>query len=60
MLSASRTGVDGHRLNTVAGSIFVTLTMADSAEMAHMPTVNANSQNARPGVMTSGNADPLD
>ena len=60
MSMASRTGSwltdSAHRLNTIAGSILVTLTIADSAEMAHMPTVNANSQNARPGVMTIGKA----
>jgi hypothetical protein len=43
-------------LNTVAGSILVTLTIADKAEMAHMPTVNVNNQNAKPGVMTMGKA----
>ena len=45
-----------HLLNTVAGSIFVTFTIADSAEMAHMPTVKVNNQNARPGVITMGSA----
>ncbi len=55
MSMASRTGLR-HLLNTVAGSIFVTLTIADSAEMAHMPTVSVNNQNARPGVMTIGRA----
>ncbi len=45
-----------HLLNTVAGSIFVTLTIADKAEMAHMPTVSVNNQNAKPGVMTRGKA----
>ena len=43
-------------LNTVAGSIFVTLTIADSAEIAHMNNVKANSQNAKPGVITNGKA----
>ena len=33
----------------------VTLTMADSAEIAHMNSVNAKSQNANPGVITNGN-----
>jgi hypothetical protein len=32
----------------------VTLTMAESAEIEHIKSVNANSQNARPGVMTRG------
>ena len=35
----------------------MTLTMADSAEIAHMPTVSANSQNASPGVITRGSAE---
>jgi hypothetical protein len=29
--------------------------MAESAEIEHMKSVNANSQNAKPGVMTRGN-----
>ncbi len=45
----------GHLENTVAGSIFVTLTMAESAEIAHINNVNAKSQKAKPGVMTNGN-----
>ena len=49
MSMASRTGSFAHLLNTVAGSIFVTLTIADKAEIAHMPTVSVNSQNAKPG-----------
>ncbi len=50
-------GLMFHRLNTVAGSIFVTFTMADIAEMAHMATVSAKSQKARLGVMTNGRAE---
>ena len=34
----------------------MTLPMADSAEMAHMPTVSASSRAASPGVMTMGKA----
>src|SRR6185312_3847788 len=52
---APKDGRCGHRANTVAGSILVTLTMADSAEIAHMNSVNAKSQNANPGVITNGN-----
>src|SRR5262249_33971827 len=43
-----------HRLNTIAGSMRITLPIADSAEMAHMPMVNASSSAARPGVIMIG------
>src|SRR5690606_27490494 len=45
-----------HRLNTMAGSIFVTFMIADTAEMAHMKSVSRNSEIARPGVMMIGSA----
>src|SRR5262249_13386434 len=45
-----------HRLNTMAGSIRITLPIADSAEIAHMPTVNASSSAASPGVIMIGSA----
>ena len=48
--------VCAHRLNTTAGSMRMTLPMADSAEMAHMATVSASSKAASPGVMTMGSA----
>ncbi len=40
------------RLKTTAGSMRVTLKMAQTAAKMHMPTVRANSSPARPGVMT--------
>ena len=46
----------GHRLNTMAGSILMTLPIADTAEIAHMPNVSASSRPARPGVITIGRA----
>ena len=48
--------VCAHRLNTTAGSMRITLPMADSAEMAHMATVSPSSKAASPGVMTIGRA----
>ena len=46
----------GHRLNTIAGSIFITLAIAASAEIEHIPTVSISNSAARPGVMTMGSA----
>jgi hypothetical protein len=46
-----------HLLNTVAGSIFVTLTIADTAEIAHMNNVNAKRERANPGVITKGSGE---
>ncbi len=43
-----------HLLNTMAGSILVTLMIADMAEIADMKSVSPNSDAASPGVMTSG------
>ncbi len=48
-----------HRLNTIAGSIFVTLMMAEIAEMPDMKSVRPNSARARPGVITRGKGDEL-
>ena len=45
-----------HRLNTMAGSIFVTFMIADMAEMAHMKSVSKKSETASPGVMMIGSA----
>lgn len=41
-----------YRLNTPAGSMRVTLKMADTAAIAHMPMVTPNRAAASPGVMT--------
>ena len=38
MFDGFEDGLFAHLLNTVAGSILVTLMIADMAEMAHMPT----------------------
>ena len=46
----------GHRLNTMAGSMRMTLPIAESAEIAHMTKVRASSSAARPGDMTIGKA----
>ena len=43
-----------HRLNTVAGSILVTFTIAEMAEIAHINKVTENSPTASCGVMTIG------
>ncbi len=45
-----------HRANTMAGSIFVTLRIDDTAETAHMASVTTNMNAARPGVNTIGSA----
>src|SRR5271157_5302225 len=45
-----------HRANTMAGSIFVTLRMDDTAEIAHMASVTTSMNAARPGVNTIGSA----
>src|SRR5690606_5276704 len=45
-----------HLLNTMAGSIFVTFMIADTAEIAHMKSVSRKSETARPGVMMIGSA----
>ncbi len=50
---------DVYRLNTPAGSILVTLKMADIAATMHMPMVSANSHSARPGVITTFKVVPL-
>ncbi len=43
-----------HLVNTVAGSIFVTLMIAEIADTADMKSVRPKSAPASPGVMTSG------
>src|SRR5690606_18546322 len=45
-----------HLLNTMAGSIFVTFMIADTAEIAHMKSVSRNSETASPGVIMMGSA----
>ncbi len=46
----------GHRLNTMAGSIRITLPIADTAETAHIASVRASSTAASPGVIRIGSA----
>src|SRR6266446_3802858 len=45
-----------HRVNTIAGSMRVTCTMAAIADTTHMRTVSRNSPKVSAGVMTIGNA----
>src|SRR5512140_529714 len=46
----------GHRVNTMAGSMRVTCTIAANADPMHMTTVSTNRPTFSPGVMTIGNA----
>ena len=52
--------VDRQRLNTVAGSIRVTLKIADIAEITHIPMVSTKSIAAREGVMTICNVECIE
>jgi hypothetical protein len=47
----------GHRVNTIAGSMRVTCTIAAIAESTHMTTVSANRTSVNPGVITIGKAE---
>lgn len=50
--SRSEPGKEAQRLKTPAGSMRVTLKMADTAAIAHMPMVTPNNAAPSPGVMT--------
>jgi hypothetical protein len=46
----------GHRMNTIAGSMRVTCTIAAIADITHTATVSRNSLRVNPGLMTTGKA----
>src|SRR5439155_23638775 len=46
----------GHRVNTIAGSMRITCTIAAIADSTHITMVSVNSTAVRPGVRMIGNA----